>query len=181
MKDVVRLKTSLQPEIEQMLNEQIAMEAWASANYLAMASWCSAHGYDNSADHFLAQSDEERGHMLKLFNYVMDLGGDVKSPEVKDINHEYEGFRTIFEVALEQEIHVTQSINRIVRKCHDLNDYTTATFLQWFLNEQVEEEWVARRAVELFDIIGEDGIGQYEIDRRIPRIQFNGEGEGAAE
>ncbi|HAA16711.1 MAG TPA: ferritin [Cytophagales bacterium] len=181
MKDVVRLKTSLQAEIEQMLNDQIAMEAKASSNYLALAAWCSANGYDNSADHFMAQSDEERAHMLKLFNYVMDLGGDVSSPEVTGINHDFDGFRGVFEYALEQEIQVTQSINRIVGKCHELNDYTTAAFLQWFLNEQVEEEWVARRAVELFDIIGEDGIGKFEIDRRIPKISYGGEGEATAE
>ncbi len=59
--------------------------------------------------------------------------------------------------------------------CYKAKDYTTVQFLQWFLKEQVEEEFVARRALELFDVIGEDGVGLYMIDKKIPEIQYKSE------
>jgi len=57
-------------------------------------------------------------------------------------------------------------------RCQKSKDYVTFTFLQWFLKEQIEEEYVARRALELFDVIGEEGTGQYEIDKRVPKIKY---------
>lgn len=172
MKDLLRLRTSLTEEIENVLNEQIKLEAASSAVYLAMASWCERNGFLNSANFFFKQSDEERGHMLKIFKYVCDQGGKAISPEIVNIPQEFDSFRSVFERSLEHEIMVTQSINRIVDKCHKAKDYTTANFFNWFLQEQIEEEFIARRALELFDVIGEEGVGTYMIDKKIPEIKY---------
>lgn len=174
MKDLLRLRTSLTEEIESALNEQIKLEAKSSAIYLAMAAWCDRNGFDNSAHFLYKQSDEERNHMLKIFQYVSDLGGHAVSPDISNVPQEFETFKDVFEKALEQEIQVTQSINKIMDKCHKMKDYTTATFLQWFLNEQIEEEYIARRALELFEVIGEEGVGRYMIDKQIPKITYEG-------
>lgn len=173
-KDLVRLKTSLNQEVEAILNEQVKLEALSSAKYLAMASWCGEHGFQNSEDFFMKQADEERGHMLKFFRYVSDAGGKPISPEVINIQHEYSSLRDVFETALEQEIGVTHSIHRIVSLCRKMNDYTTEHFLQWFIKEQLEEEFIARRQVELFDVIGEEGQGLYLIDQAIPKVVYDG-------
>lgn len=175
MRDLVRQKTSLSEEIEKIINDQIKQEAKASAIYLAMASWCDQHGFAYSAEFFYKQSGEERGHMLKLFKYVNDVGGKAISPEITDVPHNFNSLRAIFEQALEQEIANTQSFNRIIDICHKAKDYTTISFLQWFLQEQVEEEFIARRALELFDVIGEEGVGIYMIDKKIPDIQYKAE------
>jgi ferritin len=172
MRDLVRQKTSLSEEIEKILNDQIKQEAKASATYLSMASWCDQHGFANSADFFYKQSGEERGHMVKIFKYVNDVGGKAISPEVSDIPQNFNSLRAVFEQTLEQEITNTQSINRIVDHCYKAKDYTTAHFFQWFLQEQVEEEFIARRALELFDVIGEEGVGIYMIDKKIPDIEY---------
>lgn len=172
MKDLVRQRTSLSEEIEQILNDQIRHEAKASATYLAMASWCDQHGFANSCDFFYKQSNEEREHMLKFFKYVNDVGGKAVSPEVTDIPQNFNSLRSVFEQGLEQEIANTQSINRIVDACYKAKDYTTVGFLQWFLQEQIEEEFIFRRALELFDVIGEEGVGLYMIDKKIPDIKF---------
>lgn len=172
MKDLLRSRTSLSEEIERLLNDQIKMEARSSATYLAMASWCDRNGFDNSADFFYKQSDEERNHMLKIFKHVSDIGGRAVSPEVLNVVQEFDSFKDVFEKSLEQEISVTQSINRIVDRCHKIKDYSTVTFLQWFLTEQIEEEYIARRALELFDVIGEEGVGRYMIDKQIPKITY---------
>ena len=63
----------ISPKMKKSLNDQIALEAAASNNYLAMASWCEVTGYQGSADYFYAQSDEERTHMLKVVHYLNDM------------------------------------------------------------------------------------------------------------
>jgi ferritin len=178
MKDLLRMRTSLTEEIEQILNEQIKMEAEASAMYLSMSSWCDRNGFDFSAGYFKKQSDEEREHMLRLFKFVSDMGGRAVSPSVTNTQIEFDSFKSTFELALQQEIAVTQSFNRIADRCQKAKDYVTFTFLQWFLKEQIEEEYVARRALELFDVIGEEGTGHYEIDKRVPKISYEDTYEG---
>jgi len=173
MKDLLRLKTSLKEEIENILNEQIKVEAHSSSIYLAMSSWCDNQGYDFSAQFFEKQAGEEREHMLKIFKYVNDRGGRAISPEIRDIPNDFESFRSVFELALEQEMHVTQQINNIADKCLKHKDFVTFQFLQWFLEEQVEEEYVARRILEMFDVIGEEGTGNWEIDKHVPKVAYS--------
>jgi len=170
MRDLLRQRTSLKEEIEILLNNQIKMEAEASSKYLAMASWCDRNGFKNSASYFMKQSEEERGHMLKIFNYIMTVGGTAVSPEVAAVRQEFASFRSVFEAALQSEILVTQSINRIVTQSRREEDYATENFIQWFVNEQIEEEDNARRAIELFDVIGEEGTGLYFIDKAVAKI-----------
>jgi ferritin len=173
MKDLVRMRTSLKEEIEAILNAQVKMEAESSAKYLAMAAWCDRNGFDYSAGFFYKQAEEEREHMLKIFKYISDLGGTAISPDVTGIPQDFASFREIFEQALSQEIAVSQAINRIVGLSRRLDDYATDNFMQWFVKEQIEEEYIARRAVELFDVIGEEGVGRFLIDKQIPKISYD--------
>ncbi len=172
MKDLLRLRTSLSEEIEALLNEQIKMEAYSSAVYLSMSSWCNRNGFDNSASYLEKQSGEEREHMLKIFRFVNDMGGRAVSPDITNIPQEFESFKGVFETALQQEINVTASFNRIADRCFKVKDFMTFQFLQWFLNEQREEEYVARRILELFDVIGEEGTGRWQIDKTIPSVSY---------
>ncbi|WMJ75105.1 ferritin [Cytophagaceae bacterium ABcell3] len=174
MKDLLRLRTSLTEEIENLLNEQVKREAVSSSAYLAMASWCDQKGYDYSADHFYKQSGEEREHMLKLFKYINDVGGKAISPDLPAVQQDFESLKSVFETALEHEISITQSINMIVDRCYKAKDFTTVNFLQWFLNEQIEEEYIARRALELFDVIGEEGVGTFMIDKQVKNLKYEG-------
>ena len=163
-------KRSLSSEMEKMLNDQIVMEGKSSASYLSMASWCETRGYNNSAEFLYAHAEEERGHMLKLFRYVNDGGGHAMQPEISNIKHTFKSLREVFEDVLKHEIQVTASIHNIVDKCLSGKDYSTFNFLQWFVVEQREEEAMARRALEVFDIIGEDGVGLWTIDQEIGRM-----------
>jgi len=175
MKDLLKLKTSLNEDIENTLNAQVKVEAHSSALYLSMSSWCDEQGLDNAASFFAKQADEERTHMLKIFNYINTRGGRALSPEITNIPAEFESFRGVFEQALEQEMFVTEQFNNIADKCMKSKDYVTFNFLQWFLEEQVEEEFVARRILELFDVIGEEGTGRWEIDKHLVKVTFDGE------
>ncbi|WP_028297414.1 ferritin [Olivibacter sitiensis] len=173
MKDLIGLKTSIGEKIESALNAQIKVEAHSSSIYLAMASWCDYQGYDFSSDFFLEQADEERAHMMKIFHYVKNRGGKAVSPEVVNVPQDFESFRSVFEQALEQEMHVTKQFNNLADLCFKEKDFVTFQFLQWFLEEQVEEEYTMRRAIELFDVIGEEGTGAWDIDKHIPKITFD--------
>ena len=175
MKDLLKLKSSLVEEIENILNAQVKVEAHSSALYLAMSAWCDDQGLDNASKFFAKQSNEEREHMLKIFNYISSRGGKPISPEITNIPQDFESFRGVFEQTLEQEMFVTEQFNNIAAKCQQAKDYVTFNFLGWFLEEQVEEEYIARRILELFDVIGEEGTGRWEIDRHLVKVCFDGE------
>ena len=163
---------TLSQDILALLNEQIQMEAQASSNYLAMAAWCNAKGYDNSADFFFEQAEEERVHMLKIFKYVCDMGDVPTAPAIETGKNSYQSLREVFELALTAEQNVSDSINRIVNKAREIRDHRTENFMQWFVQEQIEEEFITRRAVELFDLMGEDKLAIFMIDERIPKIEY---------
>lgn len=167
---IVTPNRSLSEEMEKLLNEQIKMEGKSSAYYLSMASWCETKGYNNSAEFLYNHAEEERGHMLKLFRYVNEAGGHAIQPELDDIKHSFKSLREVFESVLNHEIQVTRSIHDIVDHCLSGKDYTTFNFLQWFVVEQREEETLARRVIEIFDIIGEEGVGLWTIDQEIGKM-----------
>ena len=180
MKDNLSLNRSISTETEAMLNNQIMMEAQASAHYLSMASWCDVQGYSNSAKFLYGHADEERMHMMKLFHYINDAGGHALQPEITGLKHSYDSLRQVFQLILEHEIKVTQSINEIVEHCYNVKDFATLNFMQWYVSEQREEEMLSRRALELFDIIGEEGIGLWTIDQEIGKLEQAEPGETGA-
>ncbi|POY36754.1 ferritin [Solitalea longa] len=170
MKTSLRLKTSLQENIEELLNEQIAMEAHSSAAYLAMSAWCNVQGLQGAAKFYRHQSAEERTHMMKIFDFVNDAGGHPASPEVKNVPKNFNNLHDLLIMALEMEIKITENFNRIVDQCHKSKDFQTAKFLDWFLDEQLEEEQTARRAIELYELIGTEGTGLFRIDHEIEKL-----------
>jgi ferritin len=162
---------SITPEIEALLNQQIVMEGKSSAAYLSMASWCDTQGFEVSAEFLYKHSEEERRHMLKLFKYVNAAGGHARQPEISSLQHEFKSLREVFETVLSHEIEVTKSINNIVDQCLQIKDFATFNFLQWYVNEQREEETLARRAVDIFDLIGEEGVGLWMIDQEVGKLE----------
>lgn len=170
MKDLARQKIGINIEVMDMLNEQISKEAHSSSSYLAMASWCDQHGLTNSAKFLYDQSEEEREHMLKIFRFINDNGGTAFAPEVKSILHDFNSLEEIFETALDQEITITKSIHELVMRTRKVQDLTSEYFLQWFVQEQMEEEQKIRRILELFDLMGNEGIALKMIDERVTDI-----------
>lgn len=170
MKDLVRQKIGINVDIMDMLNEQISKEAHSSSSYLAMASWCDHNGLTGSAKFFYNQSQEEKEHMLKIFHFINDNGGTAYAPEIKNILHDFNSLEEIFESSLEQEIAITKAIHALVQKCRKVHDLASENFLQWFVNEQMEEEQKMRRVLELFDIMGNEGIALKLLDERVNEV-----------
>jgi ferritin len=157
----------LTEKINKALNDQIAMEAYASAYYLAMASWCEQKGFEGSAAFFYNQAGEERMHMMKIFRYVNEAEGKAISPAVKQPSHDFSSLASLFEIALTHEKKVTESINELVKLATESNDYRTLNLLQWFVDEQLEEENQMQVIIDKLKLIGDNGLGMYMLDSEL--------------
>lgn len=173
MKDLLRRECSLKEEVIDILNKQVQMEAHSSNAYLVMGSWCDANGYDKCAEFFFKQSDEERAHQQKIFHYLLNSGATAVVPSIDQINNEFVSLRSVFEAALDMEIGVTEAIHNVVRTTRKADDIATEEFMRWFVSEQIEEEFVARRTLELFDVIGEDKLALAMIDDKVLSVKYS--------
>ena len=152
-------------KIENLLNQQIELEAAASQFYLAMASWAEVQGYNGVSAWLFTHSDEEREHMLKLIRFVNERGGNAMIPALTSPPRSFNGITEVFDTLLQHEVKVTNEINKLVDFCLAEKDYTTHNFLQWYVAEQIEEERVARQMLDKLKLIGNDKGGMYLFDR----------------
>ena len=151
--------------MKKALNDQVALEASASNSYLAMASWCEVTGYQGGADYFYAQSDEERTHMLKIVHYLNDVGATATISAIKAPTASYKSLEGLIKTALKNEQTVTKAIHKMVEITQKEKDHSTYAFLEWFVNEQVQEETKFETLLQNFDLIGRDKIAINEIDK----------------
>lgn len=155
----------ISPNTKKALNDQIVLEANASSSYLAMASWCEITGYTGAASFFYAQSNEERTHMIKFIHYLNNIGGSAMIPPTKSPANTFKSLESIIRTALNNEQIVTKTIHHIVEIAQKEKDYSTHTFLDWFVNEQVEEEKKFETILQKFELIGRDKLAINEIDK----------------
>ncbi len=155
--------------IEEALNDQIQKESSSSQFYLAMASWAENTGLHGTAMFMYQHSDEERFHMLKLIKFVNERGGHAVIPAIELPPKNYDSLEHIFELLLEHEISVTESINNVVDICLQEKDYSTHNFMQWYVSEQLEEEALARGVLDKLRLIGGDKGGLYLFDRDLEK------------
>jgi len=161
--------------VEKALNDQIKMEASSSQFYLAMASWAETQGLNGTAQFMYMHSDEERFHMLKLVKFVNERGGTAVIPGLDNPPAVFDSLTKVFELLLEHELQVTDSINNLVDVCLQEKDYTTHNFVQWYVSEQLEEEALARTILDKVNMIGEDKAGLYMLDRDLENSTIQGE------
>ena len=121
------------------MNEQIESEFLASAQYLAIAIYFDEESLPDLAQFFYRQSDEERMHAMKFVHFLLETGAKPIIPGLPDIRNEFGGAAEAVQYALNQELKVTDQINNLVKISVEENDFTSHSFLQWFVNEQVEE------------------------------------------
>lgn len=158
----------LSTAIQEALNKQVQMEAESSQAYLAMASWAEIQpGLDGVTEFFYKQSDEERVHELKLIRFINERGGFAAVPALPQPMITFQSLRRVFEEFLKHELKVSNSINELVHLSLAEKDYATHNFLQWYVNEQIEEERTARVLNDKLELIGDDKSGLYLFDRDI--------------
>jgi len=160
----------LNKEVLSLLNNQIWLENMSSYYYLKLSVLCNQNGFNGVSKFFLEQSNEEREHMMKIFNYMLEQDTE---PVVPSYNYiEEEGIidfnlLTLFENSLTNEKEITNSINELVIKCKEVGDSRTENFLSWFVEEQNEEEQKFKDLVDDLKIIKGDKFGLYHFNKSL--------------
>ncbi|MCU4176133.1 ferritin [Carboxylicivirga sp. N1Y90] len=154
----------LNKNVEKALVNQIEKEAYSSNLYLAMAVWAETNGFEGTAQWFYAQSEEERLHMLKFIRYVNERGGNSVIPAIAQPPSEYKDMKEVFAKTLEHEQYVSSLINDMVGVCVKEKDYTTQTWLQWFVNEQIEEEASVSGINDKLRLLGDHNLYMFDRD-----------------
>ncbi len=159
------------------INEQINSEFEASYTYLAMASFCEQQRFLGAAKWLRMQSDEERMHALKLFDFALARDGAVELKTIEKPKGKFDSLSEVFEQALAHERRVTQQINALYELCFKEKAFAEMTELQWFLTEQVEEEKTAREIVAKFRLVKSDPAAILDLDRELAaRTNVGGRG-----
>ena len=155
----------LHKKVEDICNRQVEREGYSSNLYLSMASWAENNGLAGIASWLYVQADEERLHMLKFLKYINERGAKSVVPAFKKPVDEFKSVEDVFTQVMNHEEFVTASINEIVQLTLELKDYTTHSFLQWFVNEQIQEESSAHIILDKLRLVGKNNL--YIFDRDI--------------
>lgn len=154
-------------ELEAAINDQINQELTASYNYLGMSTYFDNENLDGFAQWMVMQHDEEKVHAMKLLHYLQDRGGKVELDMIPAPIREYADPLEVFQKALETEVENTKSINELYELALKLNDHATKSHLQWFLDEQVEEEKSIEDIIALLERVGDDSAGLLYLDDKL--------------
>jgi ferritin len=156
-------------KVEEFCNRQIEREGYSSNLYLAMASWAENKGLAGVASWLYVQADEERLHMLKFIKYLNERGGTALLPAFKQPPVKFKSVLDMFKDVLKHEQFISASINEVLAVANDEKDYATSNWIQWFVNEQIQEESSARIILDKLALAGESGL--YFLDRDIMALR----------
>lgn len=153
--------------MEEALNQQINREFYSAYLYLSMSASCNALGMSGAEHWFRMQYDEEILHMSKMFDWLMQHGGQAKLTQIAQPLSDFTSLVAIFEESLSHEQSVTASINDLLDIAVEERDHATQVFLQWFITEQVEEEATVQDIVHKLRMAGENGAALMMIDDKL--------------
>jgi ferritin len=154
-------------KMQDAINKQINAELYSSYLYLSMSAWAMSENLKGSAQWLRVQSEEENGHAMKLFDFLLDRGGKIKLEEIRTPSDSWKGLEDCFKDVYAHELKVTQMIHDLVRTAQEEKDIASQVFLQWFVTEQVEEEANALEIVDTFKLIGDSKGSLYMLDRKL--------------
>lgn len=155
-----------------VLNEQITHELNAAHIYTAMAAYCVHADLDGCSNFFLVQAEEERFHAMKLFNYVGDQNAEIKIGALENPYNEYENVLEVFKAALEHEKLVTSQIYKMMDIATEEREYATISFLNWYVDEQVEEEASFNTLIKKFTVAIKDDNMLHMLDQELGQRTF---------
>ena len=162
-----RDETMLSERVEAALNDQINLEFSAYYTYLSMSAHFEAEGLPGFAVWMNNHAQEELMHAMKFYTYVNDRRGRVKLQSLSAPPTVWSSPLKAFEDAFDHERKVSIAIDELVKITREENDNATESFLQWFVDEQVEEEKVVSDAIDQLRLVGDNGMGLFMIDREM--------------
>ena len=161
----------LSPKIEEALNKQINAELFSSYLYLSMSAYFESQGLPGMAHWMRLQVDEERVHGMKFYDFVHERNGRVTLDAIEAPQTEWDSPLAAFEATLEHEQKVTGLINDLVNLSIAEKDHAASNFLQWFVDEQVEEEATVQTILDKLKLVGDHGVAIFMIDNELARRQ----------
>ncbi len=168
----------LDAKLETALSEQINHEITAAYQYLAMRAWFEAKNLSGFAAWMTRQRQEELIHADRLLNYLLDRGGKLTLNPIAAPTSQFKAIRAVFDKALDLEKTNTREINELYALATELRDYATQSHLQWFLDEQVEEEKSIEQILALLDLAGDNPSALLILNNQLANRE---EPRGAAE
>jgi len=150
------------------LNAQMTKEAHASQIYLAYASWADHQGFNGIANFLFRHAEEERNHMMKILEYILNRGAEVQVTAIPAAHGNPAGINDCFEKIFEHEVENTKAVYKLVKMSLVEEDWATWNFMQWFVKEQVEEETLALNLLDKIKIAGGEKASSealYSLDR----------------
>ncbi len=163
-------------KVNEAFNEQIMHEYFSAYLYFSMAAYLHAEGLEGMAHWMRVQTIEETIHGTKFFDHIIERGGKVELRAIEKPQTDWASPLEAFKAAMAHEQFITGKINELVAIAAKENDFASRTMLQWFVDEQVEEEGNAERNVRNLEMAGGSGQGLLMLDRemsaRIMPIQF---------
>jgi len=162
----------IKPNIQQEINDQIQAEFQSAWLYLGMAGWFEEKNLDGFAHWMKAQWREEQDHAMKFYDHLMSRGGTVDIQALEKPTIDANDVTQMFQAVLEHEQYITGRINTLYDLAQEENDYPLEILLQWFIDEQVEEEEQASNILEKVKMVGEEGANLYLLDRELAQRGF---------
>lgn len=163
----------LSQRLNESLCDQIAKEFYSGYLYMQMAAWFEDTQLEGFGHWMRTQAQEESCHAMIQFNYVLEAGGKVTLGAVAAPPNDFQSPLDIFERTLAHEIEVTKSINAIMDIAIEEHDHATRSFLDWFVDEQVEEEDAANKILGKLKLIKADSNGLFMMDKELAGRVFN--------
>jgi len=157
----------LKKEMEEALNEQLKWELYSAYLYLSMAAYFEDIGLEGFAHWMKAQTAEELMHAMKFYKFIFERDGRVILQEIPKPPSEWESPEAVFEFAYKHEQEVTSRINKLMSLAKKLEDYATENFLNWFVEEQVEEEASFKALLNKLKLIKNDPQALFYLDKEL--------------
>ena len=152
-------------KVYELINDQINKELYSAYLYLSFADYYEEEGLSGYANYFEIQAQEERDHAMIFRNYLHENGEAVKLLAIDMPDKTFANFLEPLEAAMEHEKYVTSLINDIYSAAFAVNDYRTMKFLDWFIEEQGEEEDTAETMLTRMKLFGNDAKALYDLDQ----------------
>lgn len=153
--------------VQEAINQQINNELFAMYSYLSMSAFCEHKQFRGAAHWMRLQSQEEYTHATRLYDFLIVRQGRVKLRPIAQPQIDFASVAEVFQKALEQEQAVTTQINSLYEMAFNEKAFAALVELEWFINEQVEEEKTARDIVYKFQLVKDDPAALLDLDREL--------------
>ncbi len=128
-------------ELNELMNKQIVEELQSAYIYLGMAAWATEQGLKGLANFMKIHAEkEEYKHAMKFANYILETGGKVKFGTIENVSTNYENAEELLKAAIKHEEYITNKIKELMNLAQSKNEYYAYDLLNWFIQEQIEEE-----------------------------------------